>query len=285
MERVTCPHVCLDISELGCALLFLGGLPDSCYTLSYVADCPGVARAFNLGIEHGDGYLAVFPPGATLDVAEPAGSVHAILTIPEDLFHQRLEEYSPGFPLNSLTNGTAIHLDADGRRCLDQIVAEIRSLLREAGNSELADPLARENLESELIETYLKALASGFADGQPRQIPRERQCQSKVLKAREFIFDRLGEDSSVEEMANYSGLSPRGLEKLFRRTLDISPGTFQRHVRLCGAFLDLRRREKQSGAVKLVALTWGFWHMGRFAHNYKLLFGERPSETLACSPK
>jgi hypothetical protein len=33
--------------------------------------------------------------------------------------------------------------------------------------------------------------------------------------------------------------------------------------------------------VKSAALDHGFWHLGRFAHEYRNLFGERPSETLS----
>jgi AraC family ethanolamine operon transcriptional activator len=35
-----------------------------------------------------------------------------------------------------------------------------------------------------------------------------------------------------------------------------------------------------STAIADVANNWGFWHMGQFAHNYRKLFGELPSETL-----
>jgi AraC family ethanolamine operon transcriptional activator len=33
--------------------------------------------------------------------------------------------------------------------------------------------------------------------------------------------------------------------------------------------------------VKAVALSHGFWHLGQFAHDYRVSFGESPSETLA----
>ena len=35
--------------------------------------------------------------------------------------------------------------------------------------------------------------------------------------------------------------------------------------------------------VKSVALAHGFWQLGNFAHDYRAMFGELPSETLAAA--
>jgi AraC family ethanolamine operon transcriptional activator len=43
--------------------------------------------------------------------------------------------------------------------------------------------------------------------------------------------------------------------------------------------LQMRRSDK----IKIadVANDWGFWHMGQFAKDYRRMFGELPSDTLA----
>jgi AraC family ethanolamine operon transcriptional activator len=43
----------------------------------------------------------------------------------------------------------------------------------------------------------------------------------------------------------------------------------------------LSNAESEDTLVKTVALDHGFWHFGNFSQDYRKLFGETPSETLA----
>jgi AraC-like DNA-binding protein len=49
-------------------------------------------------------------------------------------------------------------------------------------------------------------------------------------------------------------------------------------MRLNGAYQDLRT-SKSKNKVSEVAIDWGFNHLGRFAKQYKRMFGKLPSET------
>ncbi|MCJ1714922.1 helix-turn-helix transcriptional regulator [Curtobacterium sp. VKM Ac-2922] len=83
---------------------------------------------------------------------------------------------------------------------------------------------------------------------------------------------------TLEDLADASGLSIRGLQNAFSRDLDTTPTKYLRDLRLDGA-----RRELEDGeasAVAEVARDWQFNHLGRFASAYGERFGERPSETL-----
>lgn len=76
------------------------------------------------------------------------------------------------------------------------------------------------------------------------------------------------------------GASPRKLEYCFRDVLGISPHKYLRAVRLNGVRRELKRRDLPAARVHDIAARWGFWHMGAFSAEYKLLFGESPSATL-----
>jgi AraC family ethanolamine operon transcriptional activator len=63
--------------------------------------------------------------------------------------------------------------------------------------------------------------------------------------------------------------------------LDISPQRYLRYMRLNGLHRDLRRRSAGQTTVTEAATHWGFVELGRTAVEYRELFGEPPSTTLA----
>ena len=60
---------------------------------------------------------------------------------------------------------------------------------------------------------------------------------------------------------------------------DRGPKQYLHARRLAGVRRELRLAPSEVRVVD-VANRWGFWHMGRFAADYRKQFGEQPSETL-----
>ena len=55
---------------------------------------------------------------------------------------------------------------------------------------------------------------------------------------------------------------------------------YLKHCRLEAAHRELMSAERDQTTVTVVALQYGFYHLGRFAGAYRETFGELPSETL-----
>ena len=91
-----------------------------------------------------------------------------------------------------------------------------------------------------------------------------------------------GDRFSLSDLCVASECSERTLRKVFRECYETSPMAFLKKLRLQGLRQDLRDAVPRSATVLNLALRWGFWHMGHLGRDYRLLFGERPSETLAC---
>lgn len=74
---------------------------------------------------------------------------------------------------------------------------------------------------------------------------------------------------------------PRPGEVGIRNMRSSPPDAYLKCVRLNRVRNDLRQMESAETSVQAVANNWGFWHMGHCARDYKELFRELPSETLA----
>lgn len=100
-----------------------------------------------------------------------------------------------------------------------------------------------------------------------------------VRRAREHLKDHQHDPPSIGQLCMALGVSRRWLQLSFNEVLQTSPLAYLRTMRLGGA-----RRMLASGSpgtqVKDAVEAFGFWHLSRFSHDYRSLFGELPSETL-----
>jgi len=101
-----------------------------------------------------------------------------------------------------------------------------------------------------------------------------------VRRARQFIEEHAGEPLTVADIARGAGVGVRGLQHGFQRSLGTTPMQYLRHVRLRHAHQDLRLADPSSATVAQVAERWGFLNQGRFAAQYREIYGVQPAETL-----
>lgn len=105
-----------------------------------------------------------------------------------------------------------------------------------------------------------------------------RVAPRRLRHALTVIESRCNEALTVAEIAASAGLSLRELQGAFRIHLDTTPAAHLRRVRL-----DRVRADLSAGAVDHVtdAVTrWGITYLGRFSRDYRVRYGETPSQTL-----
>jgi AraC family ethanolamine operon transcriptional activator len=86
------------------------------------------------------------------------------------------------------------------------------------------------------------------------------------------------EPITVPDLCEAIHVSRRTLQYSFQDVLQMSPVAYLRALRMNGVRRDLRRGGHEVIADR--AAHWGFWHLSRFASDYRRMFGELPSETL-----
>jgi AraC-like DNA-binding protein len=282
IARVMCEKVCLDFASLGPAMLFSGSMPQDCYTLVFVTECPEKGRSFNFATEHTDGYMGFFPPGGMLDAYTPEGYANATLTVPAAVFLAAVEQSFPEIPEAVLKRGAGMRIGAAEQTRLRDLLSAVK-----AGTEDRAKPLAdgvvRKPLESALLDVFLTTLSSGCGSLVPDPGRRVEGRLRRLRQARDYMAHHLHQPIHLEDLCRVLGMSRRGIEVLFQDSLRIGPSAFLRHQRLHGVRRALLTASPSHGVVKETALSWGFWHMGHFSHEYQSLFGEKPSMTLARS--
>ncbi|MEK6422175.1 MAG: AraC family transcriptional regulator [Burkholderia gladioli] len=100
-----------------------------------------------------------------------------------------------------------------------------------------------------------------------------------VQLARQFIHAHAREDVTLEDIERAAGVSRQTLFAAFRQHVGQGPMAYLKRYRLEGVRRDMAS-DRSARNVSMVALGWGFTHLGRFSAEYKALFGETPSQTL-----
>lgn len=142
------------------------------------------------------------------------------------------------------------------------------------------NPLAQAELSRFLAHTLLSTFDNNIVGAQTGGASTARDAtQATVRRAQHVIDERAHDELSMSDIARECAVTPRTLQYAFRRHLDCTPGDYLRQVRL-----DLVHQVLTDGSGRTVgdaATRFGFFNPGRFASEYRQVFGENPRETLA----
>lgn len=158
------------------------------------------------------------------------------------------------------------------RRLVDTIIADF-----DGGGPISRSPLAGASLERALVDGLLSVHPSSFserihADGAPTR-PRS------LKRAMSLLEDHCAEPLTTADVAEAVGVSVRSLQEAFRTHLDTTPMAHLRAARIRRIHAELRAGGDDT-TVTDVALRWGISHAGRFAQEYRRMYGQSPSQTL-----
>jgi AraC family ethanolamine operon transcriptional activator len=131
-----------------------------------------------------------------------------------------------------------------------------------------------------LQECTLHILLDGLQTDATRTAFSAPQRRRVARAAEEVLRARLDDPPSLRELCEEVGAAQRTLHHSFQEAFGIAPKSYLRALRLSAAHRRLRRGE---GPVTTVASDLGMFQFGRFALEYRAMFGETPSTTLRAS--
>jgi AraC-like DNA-binding protein len=145
----------------------------------------------------------------------------------------------------------------------------------EARSEVLADPEAAHGLEQQVIEALVECLSAGSVEEETGAAARRRATLARfedLLESDPFL--------SIADIGATLGVSKRILRECCNRHLGIGPSRYRRLRRMQEVHRALKSETPGALSVSEVVTRHGFHDLGRFAANYRAIYGELPSATL-----
>jgi len=244
------------------------------WTLSVVLD--SATRSLQHGIEVHPGSLFINAPGSKHDGIYGRNFKVVCIAVRDEVFAKYIRRFSPQCRPALRQPWSVFEPPPDSRREIIARFADAAAIIqsdpRVRGSSE-----ALAEFEEELVCDFLEAVAQEFpshSNGTDLRAARVLQRVDHVVQTSNLV------DPTVTELCAVCEVPRRTLNRAFQDSLGMGPATYLRRVRLNRARRALQKERTRSATVSAVALKLGFWHLGRFAEQYKELFGESPHETL-----
>lgn len=245
---------------------------------------PFVRQVFNIS---GSGSYSGGPPGS---VANGAASTvlqphlplkfdfssnyrHLVLRIDQDALR-----YCLGALLDREIDRLTFHGSVSSQPMMQSLQRLVFQFARDFDDRESGfSPLAAAELSRGLIMKFLIAHAHDFS-----HLLFHRPATSHLpvtTRVEEFIEANWEKPMDIGQLSAIAQVSARTLFRQFKKDRGYSPAEFVRRIRLNRARTMLETAGDGT-SVTQIALRCGFQNTGHFARDYRLSFGELPSETL-----
>ncbi len=155
-------------------------------------------------------------------------------------------------------------------------LAELNPLL---GDPSRTAHKARKIMADDLTRLFLH----GFAQSDLARIDAKPICllgQRLVREAQHLLSENMESPPTIDFLACHLSVSRRTLYRAFKAHLGMSPAKYLKLYRHSRVHLELSHASAGETSVSACALRWGFGELGRFAGEYRQIFGELPSETI-----
>jgi AraC family transcriptional regulator, ethanolamine operon transcriptional activator len=129
---------------------------------------------------------------------------------------------------------------------------------------------------SETVREALKCRLDDISSPGRHEVPRKQI----IRNALDFIDQNANEYLIVEDLATAAGVSERTLRTAFHEYYGVGPMRYLKLRTLHQVREALKAADPSITSVTQIATQFGVWEFGRFAHDYRFLFGELPSKTL-----
>lgn len=218
--------------------------------------------------------LLIFPEDGDLDSLSFPGFDVFTFSYSEDLLFDVVETIGIGHVLN----GRGAQIVRCDRGLAQGLLNNLNRLVMclSLNATDMSKTQLTYQIEYEIPRSLILAI--------PNQDPYQKKPTIKnrlqaVKKVKEYVNAYKYDEITVRDLCKAAFVSERTLRYAFNEYFGISPKKYIKIRNLNLVKRDLARYQPDEKSVTDIANRWGFWHMGQFAKDYKVLFGELPSKT------
>jgi AraC family ethanolamine operon transcriptional activator len=135
-------------------------------------------------------------------------------------------------------------------------------------------------IERAFLEIAVRSLASDPSRSPSYQSARHTSARI-VRTCEDYARKWRYQNVTLADLCEASGVSERRVRSAFYECYQMSPTAYLRVAALNAVRRELIEGPRLRNAVSHAAADWGFWHLSRFAAQYRVLFGESPRHTLS----
>lgn len=236
-------------------------------------------RTTQWGAEMQSGDFGWFPPNVEHEAVYSATSTYLTIALPKSALERLCDRFEDPARRNFWSTGAMY-------RAPEDVTQNLLRRCQLAGEAMTAFPRlfsvreAREAMVEELLDYFATAFqgAGAIVECGPDDC---RAPHALVRRAEDYLQDRIDSLIQVRHLCTELGVSERTLRRAFIDAVGLPPSTFIRNLRMSRVRQELLHADKSRSTVGDIAMQHAFWELGRFASEYRTLFGEYLADTLS----
>ena len=233
----------------------------------------GLSAMSGNGKRFDDASMLVAYPGDDFCLAAGSWRRWCSLYVPDELLAGTNDSTSPVRSPRGLLR-LPLHRMAQFRATIQQL-DELLQRAPDAFQSAAAQKAAQQKLVTEVVSVLAVPRVNEPKPGR-HMVPRDQ-----IIRRSIEIFEQHDDEYiSVEQLATAAGVSERTIRDAFQHYFGLAPVRYLNRRTLHQVRRALKAADPTVVTVTEIATQFGVWQLGRFARDYRFLFGELPSETL-----
>ncbi len=220
----------------------------------------------------------VTSPGQKINMLWAPNTTAFSIHVPESTLRRYLTDYFKIVPYKNISFESLFNWEKSPSFALREMLTRICNEVVDP-NSLLARGVTAPAVEEQLLLTLLDVLKSNYSSEISGLA--ENYRPKHIKRAIEYIYDNSKSSITMADLVKHCDVSTRTLQDGFQKLYGIGIMTYVRRFKLNQIREALKKSHPNTTTVSDVAAQWGCTHVSNFSKNYKALFGEYPSKTLA----